>query len=790
MYTIMRISFGIAAFLLGSATVSAQWQNVTYTLNGGWNAIYLHGEATQAAPEVLFASGDAAQVEEIWRWNPNPNEVQFTETPLIISPGTPEWSVWIRGGSSNTLSGLAGQAAYLVRCSGTKTDSYAVTILQKPLPPRATWIRRGANLLGFPTYGDAAFNPVRYPVFSDYFRTFPAAIAANTRIFQYVGGALGPLNPVQLFTPANERLVRNRAYWFSSRVVGDFYAPIEIDLTARDGIAFGRTGSAVTARLRNRTDAVVTVTFDPVVSDAAPAGETVITAAVPLTRRSFNTASGTWDEIPVTGSFSETIAPQGGLEVHFGVDRGAMAASAPALYASLVKITDGGNLMEVTLPATAEKATLAGLWAGDITVTTVDSRVAEDGRALAEVQVNGSGEVTGITVTDGGFGYDLTPTITVATTAGLTAGMPVNGSGLSGEARVTRIIGNSRLKISEALPEGTVALLYGGTMLSTTSTGTAVVTVPATAGLTAGMAVGGPGIAGTATVSSVTNATTLVLSQSVATGVNDLWYGGILLTSRIIATPPPTVVIAAPPGSGGSQATAAAILADGEVTGFSVIEGGSGYSIPPARGPEVTVTAPVGGAVPRPYPLRALLHVNDNGGANLLSTVFMGRLADAGNPTGICTRESGLDASEKGNALRFSVAHLPLDLVLGEGSPGSSGEVALGASLVRSIVVPYNDPTNPFVHQYHPDHDNRDARPDGTNIPKGNGDESYTITRTCSFNFTASPPEGVSSVGWGSTVIGGTYAETFDGLHRDALVVSGTFVLRRVSEIGILTINN
>ena len=34
----------------------AQWQSTTYTLKGGWNSIYLHGDATHATLDELFAS--------------------------------------------------------------------------------------------------------------------------------------------------------------------------------------------------------------------------------------------------------------------------------------------------------------------------------------------------------------------------------------------------------------------------------------------------------------------------------------------------------------------------------------------------------------------------------------------------------------------------------------------------------------------------------------------------------------------------------------------------------------
>lgn len=58
---------------------------------------------------------------------------------------------------------------------------------------------------------------------------------------------------------------------------------------------------------------------------------------------------------------------------------------------------------------------------------------------------------------------------------------------------------------------------------SCTPNGTTTVTLASTTGLAAGMAVTGTGITGTATIVSITNATTLVLSQTVATGSARDW---------------------------------------------------------------------------------------------------------------------------------------------------------------------------------------------------------------------------------------------------------------------------
>ncbi len=552
----------VACLALASAA-RAQWQNVVYSLKGGWNAIYLHGDATHAGLDALFAANP--EVLAVWRWNPNPNPVQISSSSLIPSTSSPEWSVWVRGQpTQTTLAAMSGQNAYLVQCSGAASDTFTLILPQRILPPRSTWVRNGANFLGFPTRQSGGGD---YPLFSQYFATFPAAIAANTRIYKYVGGDLGPANPLQVFSPAAERVDRNRAYWFDATVVGNFYAPLEITPSNADGLTFGRTGATITVRVRNRTAAPVTVTVAPTPSAAAPAGQEAIVAPVPLTRRVFNAATATTTETPLASAFDVVVAPQSTGELVFGIDRAAMTGPAGALYASFLRFTDSGSALDVALPAVARTTSMAGLWVGDVQVTNVQSRA---------------------------------------------------------------------------------------------------------------------------------------------------------------------------PGASGSS-------------------------------------------TPRSYPLRVLLHVDDSGTARLLSQVFMGKLAPAPHALGLCTRESGLKADEKASATRLVAVHLPLDTELSVGS----GSVALGQTLVRTVTIPFNDRTNPFVHAYHPDHDNKDAR--GT--PLSAGAESYTISREFRFGFTPTPPDGSAAVGWGASVIGGTYTEILSGLHKQTITVNGTFELRRVSELGALTLN-
>jgi hypothetical protein len=635
---------GLSLWLF-TTSVQAQWRTETYTLRGGWNSIYLHGDAVHDTIDNLMPLA----VLEVWRWNPNPTQVQFTESPLIPSEGTPEWSVWRRGiPAQTTLTQLTGQTGYLVKCSGTASNTYSAPLRQAHRLPQTAWVRNGANLLGFPSRLSSV-----YPLFTNYFATFPAATAVNTRIYRYVGGDLGPNNPLQVFAPSQERLDRTQAYWFSAEVVGNFYAPLELSFNSQGGLGFGGAGNVITARVRNRTNGTVTLILAPVVSDPAPGAMTTITGAVPLTRRTYNASLNQWMETAITASYTEVIGPQATVELNFGIDRNhasMTAATAGAYFASFLRVTDSGNLMDVYVPASALKTSLAGLWIGDISLTNVGSQVSN--RALGTATVS-AGAVTSITVNGtGGFGYTTAPVVTVAA--------PISGT----------------------------------------------------------------------------------------------------------------------------TATATATVANGAVTGFTITSGGSGYT----RAPVVTIAPPpplTGTGTAKAFSLRATLHIDTSGTARLLSKVFIGQLATAPHEVGIATQQALLKADALDTAQRIVAAHLPLDQVISAGS----GSVAVPGVLTRNIQVPMNDPTNPFLHKYHPDHDNKDARFDpvvlqngatATNARMSDGAEAPAINRACTFTFTAGASDG-------SSVLGGTYSETITGLHKNTLQLSGTFQLRRASEIGVLT---
>jgi len=546
----------LLAALLGLSNVHAQWTTKSYSLVSGWNGIWLAGDASHTTVADIFAA--YPNVSEVWRWNPNPDQIQFTQTPSEPTTASEEWTVWKRDDpAEQILTQMLGNSAYLIKCANTTS----VSIKQLVKPPVATWLVSGANFIGFPSAGTGGSGPT----LSSYLGTYPSAsttvLAPSAKIYKYIGGELSPANPMQV-APGSERVDSSKAYWFNVATVGNFTAPVEYELSSSNGLAFGRTLSAMTVGVMNRSTSAMTLTISLEASESAPTGQVGITGGVPLTRRVFNSNTNSYDETPVTGSFTVTVPGSGRINLEFGIDRTAMPGNSSAFYASILRITDSANLSDVRLPVSAQTATTAGLWLCQTSVTNVESTLKDTG--------------------------------------------------------------------------------------STTS---------------------------------------------------------------------------------------------------------------------------------QPFPLIFLIHVDSVGAARMLSQAYVGKLTSAGNPMGICISENQVLGAAVSDIKphRYVACQLPPSVSF----ITSSGSVATGAIADWNISIPFDDPANPMVHTYHPDHDN--LSPSSSKLQ--NGAESFSISRFCSFTFTATPPAGSSVHGWGSTILGGTYAETLTGLNSKALRVSGTFAMQRVSEI-------
>ena len=87
--TLFQCGRWLLIFTLGISAAQAQWQTIPYNLKGGWNAIYLHGDATWGPIETVLpalnTATSPAQITSVWRWNPNPTQIQFTSSAYTPS---------------------------------------------------------------------------------------------------------------------------------------------------------------------------------------------------------------------------------------------------------------------------------------------------------------------------------------------------------------------------------------------------------------------------------------------------------------------------------------------------------------------------------------------------------------------------------------------------------------------------------------------------------------------------------------------------------------------------------
>jgi hypothetical protein len=183
------------------------------------------------------------------------------------------------------------------------------------------------------------------------------------------------------------------------------------------------------------------------------------------------------------------------------------------------------------------------------------------------------------------------------------------------------------------------------------------------------------------------------------------------------------------------------------------------------------------GKVPRPFPLRLIIH-NDGANSRLLQRVYHG--IGPGSIPMISTAETGLTS-----ARRISAVHLPFSK--GNVPWPFTGPMAQGTNMSCVVDLEYTaQESNPFLHSYHPDHDNLDPLYEGA---QELGVESYRVQREIRLSF-LEPSDDFAGLTTGSQSLSGNYQEN---IHFSSTATpktfhsSGTFVIRKNSPIAHLT---
>ena len=200
------------------------------------------------------------------------------------------------------------------------------------------------------------------------------------------------------------------------------------------------------------------------------------------------------------------------------------------------------------------------------------------------------------------------------------------------------------------------------------------------------------------------------------------------------------------------------------------------------------------GKVAKPMKLRVIVHNDDQSPsvANMLQRVYLG--IDSANSSLLITTLPSLLPDGTPEVRRVSSVHLPWSKT---NQPWKfNGSFAKGSTLSASVTVEHNDlTTNPFIHNYHPDHDNLDARFE-KKLSQGN--ESYQIKRDITIKLGGSR-SGFNGLALGGKVISGEYEEIItlsgkskisdSGNETRQYGMRGTVEFRRISSVSNLKTN-
>ena len=181
------------------------------------------------------------------------------------------------------------------------------------------------------------------------------------------------------------------------------------------------------------------------------------------------------------------------------------------------------------------------------------------------------------------------------------------------------------------------------------------------------------------------------------------------------------------------------------------------------------------------FPMRIILH-NDGTNVNLLPRVYFG--PDLNSNTIVATTEAALDPEQLGAARRISAVQYPMTNLTCQ----FAGQLLPGATLTTHTTVYYDDQANnPFLHTFHPDHDNLDSTFQNQ-LPIGV--ESYQIDRLITLSLLAPGNDYLALTQFGQ-VFSGTYAEsiTLTGINfaTRTFNMAGSFTITRLSTIPALT---
>ncbi len=335
-----RLCAWFLAGALSAAALSAATTTQTFTLQPGWNAIYLEVQPPNEAPATVFAG---IPIEQVWSYFPTRTSLEFITNPSDGLWNVAGWNVYLPPSfpDAAVLTDLfaiqAGQA-YLVKVTGTTPATLTVT--GEPLYRTINWRPDAFALTGLPV------DPATTVRSGDYFFNSPAH-KSQPRYRLDPNGIWAALND-------NSLLAYGRAYWIFTKGASDFTAPLAVDISSTGRLDFGPSVTSQPFTVTNLSANPVTATI------ANPSGYPLVTSSLDANGNTVWTALTT---------LTPSLAPGATFTVEVGVRRATLPATSDALLT--VSAQGVRRFVPVATENPAPGASNAGLWVGSVTLNAV-----------------------------------------------------------------------------------------------------------------------------------------------------------------------------------------------------------------------------------------------------------------------------------------------------------------------------------------------------------------------------------------------------------------------------------
>lgn len=810
--------------IAAAATVVAGGDLITqtFTLQGGWNTIYLEVDPINTSPlvdpdgagplppapelsmlEAVFANLTCTDcLESVWTWNVPVSRVDFIINPAEGLWDQPGWKRYFAPSAVGTdgesqafltdLLTLQANTGYLVKLRDDFTGDATLTVTGKPVVAGRRWVKDSYNLSGFP------LQPGATPTVQTFFGASPL-----TEVYRLSkGGEWVALLPTDTLRYGEAYLVY---FDGASSAPENFVAPVSLAGLLSDGMTFaaglGRRSSDL--QVQNLTAQPVTLTV--ALLDGAG-------VALRMTA-------------PITAELRAqpaqvTVPASNAARLDFAL----LSAEQPRNGVALLSIAAPALGVRWLVPVSASGLSLAGLWVGEVVVNDVsESRLGatnvEAGALTIALRqrnlsgVRGAAELQEI-VTGGSVATAVTVTLALPTPDQVTAPTPISATApyVAGYVFVDDNQNGQRDADEVGIAGVTVTLdgvgaqqtnAEGLYLFENVAAGVRSISFAAPAGYTSAFNVLIPGTI-TPTLNAVPNGVTVAADGIAAVTPSAYLQQTLppphtlpfedatgarvepLLNLGLVAVHDATLWTVGPGGCSDrlqqrkvigqvingylTASLSSTAINPGLAADDLLLGGGSDYAIVVQRaGQEVACGEVVIGAPTR---------LADGSGSEFRYRVILRVGADG--------RVELLPYYRFDERQRISSAAFSLDDAL-----AANGRVTDPGGLLNfAIAIGANDPLNPYKHKYHPDHDNLDARfnaIDLNTVPPHLW-ESYAVQRRIGLTLTDDPPgfSGAEAAAvaleldWGGTTWGGLYKEVVQGIHKNAITARGYFVIQHV----------